>query len=159
MINYKDIGEFPLCFPSDFTTKDILTHLSEKVEPEPEELQRGAVLSDPWAQGIVASILLRVNIPTFTWSRQSKMYKAKNIYGKSIQAIYKNLDSLQRYTGLSWFHLDKISVPMDFPTITWNNEQCYLAGKFKSEIESEYPGLLDDRFYNVQIRVDIYGEG
>ena len=24
MINYKDIGEFPLCFPRDFTTKDIL---------------------------------------------------------------------------------------------------------------------------------------
>ena len=158
-INYKDIGEFPLCYPRPHTVTDILTHLSEKIEPGPDELQRGQVLSEEWAQGILASVLLRVRIPTFTWSRQAEPYTAENIYGDTINAIYKNLDSLQRYTGLSWFHLDKISVPEKFPPITWNNTQVFLGGMKKSEIETQYPGLLEDRFYNTQIPVDIYGEG
>jgi len=159
MINYKDIGEFPLCYPKPHTVNDILTHLSEKVEPAPDEIQRGKVLSDEWAQGIIASVLLRVRIPTFTWSKQLESYDALNIYDKPIKAVYKNLDSLQRYTGLSMFHLDKISVPELFPSITWNNKQVFLGGLKKSEIENKYPGLLEDRFYNTQIPVDIYGEG
>jgi hypothetical protein len=159
MMDYRNIGEFPHTSTQSHTVRDILTYLSDQVEPEPEELQRGVVLSNDWAQGIVASVLLRVNIPTFTWSRQAKPYEAKNIYGEMIDAIYKNLDSLQRYTGLSWFHLGKIRVPELFPPITWNGEQVFLAGMSVPEIDIEQPGLLADRFYNVQIHIDKYGEG
>ena len=149
-INYKRIGEFPPLHPKQFTVRDILTHLSEKIEPAPDEIQRGQVLSEEWAQGIVASVFLRAGLPTFTWSRQSEPYKAKNIYDKTIYAIYKNLDSLQRYTGLSWFHQDKIRVPELFPSLTWNNAQVFIGGMTLSEIEDKYPGFVEDRFYNMK---------
>jgi len=158
MIDYRRIGEFSRAYPSTPTVEAILGHLSKMVESEPEELQRGKVLDAEWAQGIIASILLKVSIEKFTWSKQSKSYKAKNIYGRVIKAFYKNLDSLQRYTALTWFHLEKICVPTLFPPITWDGTQVELGGMYKSEIESKYPGLLQQRFYNVQIPVDLYGE-
>lgn len=157
-MDYRNIGEFPLCVPQPHTINDILGYCSDTLDHEPEELQRKQILTITWAQGIIASTLLRVNIPTFTWSRQEKLYETKNIYGKTIKAIYKNLDSLQRMTALKWFHMDEICVPEDFPPITWMGEQAFLGGLKKSEIEAKHSGLLTDRFYNVQTRIDKYGE-
>ena len=141
-MDYRNIGEFPLCVPQPHTINDILGYCSDTLDHEPEELQRKQILTITWAQGIIASTLLRVNIPTFTWSRQEKLYETKNIYGKTIKAIYKNLDSLQRMTALKWFHTDEICVPEDFPPITWMGEQAFLGGLKKSEIETKYSGLL-----------------
>ena len=158
MIDYRRIGEFPRPHRLTATVEALLGNFAEQVEPEPEELQRGEVCSEEWARGIIASILLKLTIEKFTWSKQAKSYKAKNIYGKWIKASYKNLDSLQRYTSMKWFHLEKISVPTLFPLITWDGEQVDLSGMYKSEIELKYPGLLQQRFYNVCIDIDSYGE-
>ena len=52
------------------------------VDLEPEEIQRGEVLSKKWAGEVIRSIVLGTRLYPFTWSKQKNTYDQKYLQGE-----------------------------------------------------------------------------
>jgi len=158
--DYKRIGSLPTVIPRIFSVLELIGNWIDRLDEEPEELQRGEVLSDIWAQGIIASILLGVQIKGFTWTLQENPYYKMGMRGFKILCEYKNTDGLQRITAIWKFINNEITVPgktaADF-TIPWNNRDYEIGGMTYKEINEKYDTLMNAKFNSQQLRVDIYG--
>ena len=157
--NYKTLSNFPPCRQLHPSVRELVSTWIDRLDEEPKELQRGEVFKESWAQGIIASILLGVQIKGFTWTLQETPYKKKGMRGFIITCEYKNTDGLQRITAIYYFTQDKVRVPgeklIDF-IIPWKDRDYPIGGMTFSEIEEKHPGLLNAKFLSRELRVDIY---
>ena len=158
--NYKTLSNFPPCIPITPSVRELISTWIDRLDEEPKQLQRGNVFEEEWAQGIIASILMGVQIKGFTWTLQETPYDKKGMRGIIITCEYKNTDGLQRITSIYYFTQDKIRVPGEEPVdfiIPWKDRGYEIGGMTCSEIEKKYPGLLNAKFFSKQLRVDLYG--
>ena len=155
-MNYTALGEYPDKKDIRVSIRELDSSWSKRVEAVPEELQRGEVSTDKWKSQLIASIYLGISLPKWTWSLQINSYKARNINGDIIDADYKNCDSLQRWTAISYFKQDKISLP-EGVEVVYKGKRCEIGDLTYLEIEDKYPGLNDKFFDSVQMEIDAYG--
>ena len=158
--NYKLIGSFPPAIPTTFSVRELVGNWVDRIDVEPEELQRGEVLSGSWAQGIIFSILQGVPLDGFKWTLQKTPYEKIGIKGYTITVEFKNTDGLQRITAIVWFTEGKVTTPGNKPedfTIPWKDRDYPIGGMSFSEIKKLYPGLLEAKFLSRQLNSDIYG--
>ena len=158
--NYNKLSSYPPVRPEAFSVRELVNNWVDRVDIEPEELQRGEVLSGEWAQDIIASILMGIPLDGFAWVLQQNTYQKKGVKGYTITVEYKNTDGLQRITAIIWFTENKITVPGKKPEdfkIPWKDRDYTIGGMTFNEITKLYPGLLEAKFLTRGLKADIYG--
>jgi hypothetical protein len=152
---------YPPCNTRHITIENLDKQL-KYVDLEPEEIQRGEVLSKEWAQNIIRSIVLGVRLQKFTWSKQKNTYEIK-VYGVIKQVHIKNIDSLQRCIAIRMFQNGEITIPKGTIVIWVHNESLYgkreikLDGLSITDFESQYEELFNEVWLNYPLEVDEYG--
>jgi hypothetical protein len=161
MAMIKKLYSFPPCTPKPITIETLPNEL-EVIDKEPEELQRGEVCSVEWSQWIIASILIGVRLPKFTWSKQRKPYDII-VCGIVKKVWIKNIDSLQRITSIERFVKGEINIPKGIIS-TWEQNETYygkreidLSGLSYVDFKFKYPELFREKWNNYRLEIDEYG--
>ena len=158
-MNFKEIYECPPIEKLRTTIKYFIDKMVLITESCSEEFQREEQLNQKWASELIGSILLKYQLDPITFSRQEKKFKTnKSWIGKVINAIHKNLNGLQRGTAIIWFHQDKVKTPPNLNNCIWEGKAIRIGGKLCSKIRKEYPGFIEERFYNYEIDINIIGD-
>tara|TARA_R110000824_G_C15153934_1_gene671315 strand:+ start:51 stop:1466 length:1416 start_codon:yes stop_codon:yes gene_type:complete len=160
-MDYKRLTEYPQTMKYNISISELKRNWSGRVEAIPDELQRGEVASDIWAGEFIASIYLSAPLDKWTWTLQSEVYKAKNVYGKVIDAEYKNCDGLQRWNAIVWFSEGKkdgtkIKLPKGIEVV-YKGKRVDLSGLTYDKIDKKYPGLNNKFFDSFQIEISACG--
>ncbi len=151
----------PPCTIRYITIGGLDKHL-KYVDLEPEEIQRGEVLSKKWAGEVIRSIVLGTRLYPFTWSKQKNTYEIK-VNGVTKRVHTKNIDSLQRCVAKRMFENGEITIPKGTIAIWEYNESLYgkreikLDGLSITEFESQYEELFNEVWLNYPLMIYEYG--
>ena len=130
----------------------------EKVEEEPEEIQREIQVSEgTWVNDLFLSILLGVKILDGTLSEQGKWYTIPLEDGSSKRVKYLNIDSLQRITAFKMILDGRARVPTNsFRFINpETNEEVDLSNMNIFDLDEHYP-IIADEVRDFQFKYIIY---
>ena len=130
----------------------------EKVEEEPEEIQREIqVVEGTWVNDLFLSILLGVKILDGTLSEQERWYPIKIKDGSSKRVKYLNIDSLQRITGFKMILDGRARVPTSIFTFInpETNEEVDLSNMNIFDLDEHYP-IIADEVREFQFKYIIY---
>ena len=130
----------------------------EKVEEEPEEIQREIqVFEGVWVNDIFLSILLGVKILDGTLSEQEQWYEIKLKDGSSKRVKYLNIDSLQRITAFKMILDGRARVPTNsFKFVNpETNEEVDLSNMNIFDLDEHYP-IIADEVREFQFKYIIY---
>jgi hypothetical protein len=133
-------------------TLDSLAKFLQRVDIEPEELQRGVVCDVEWQSNIFTSIILGIKIPDVYLSAQKEDYNIMGRDGVYKLVRYKNIDGLQRITSCLNILDGKVRLPVGFEVggIDFSNMNYH-------DILKDYPEIASD-INDTPIKFVIYND-
>jgi hypothetical protein len=146
-----------LLFTEKVLTLRELPGFLEKVEEEPEEIQREIqVVEGKWVNEILLSIILGVKILDGTLSEQELWFTIKKRDGSSKRVKYVNIDSLQRITAFRMILDGRARVPKGTKTENpKTNEEVDISNMNIFDLDEKFP-LIADEVRESQFKYIIY---